>query len=64
MRIKRIYTFTTVFCITVECFTDSAPGSFDCIFMDVMIPVMDGLESAGMNAHLTKPLEIKKYVRY
>ena len=78
----------------VECFRASEVGSFSYIFMDVMMPVMDGLEAtrviramdrpdaksililaisanaflddiqwsleAGMNAHLTKPLEIEK----
>lgn len=77
-----------------ECFAASDPFHFDYIFMDVMMPVMDGLEAtrtirsmdrpdaktipilaisanafqddiqrsldAGMNAHLTKPLEIEK----
>ena len=76
----------------LERFADSAPGSFDAILMDVMMPVMDGLAAtkairaldrldaaavpiiamtanvfaedaekcfaAGMNAHLTKPLDI------
>lgn len=78
----------------VERFRTSQVGSFDYIFMDVMMPVMDGLAAtrairamdredaksililaisanafqddiqrsleAGMNAHLTKPLEIEK----
>ena len=75
-------------------FQASEPGTFDFIFMDIMMPVMDGLEAtrqirsldrpdaktvaiiamsanafdddirrsleAGMNAHLTKPVEIGK----
>lgn len=78
----------------VEMFAASSPGEYDFIFMDIMMPVMDGLEAAreirkldrkdaatipilavsanafqddvkrsldaGMNAHLTKPLEIEK----
>lgn len=78
----------------VSCFAASEPGGFSYIFMDVMMPVMDGLEAtrairalnrpdaktvpilaisanafqddiqrsleAGMNIHLTKPLEIEK----
>ena len=80
----------------LDLFTASAPGTFDAILMDVMMPVMDGLTAtrairalprpdaqaipiiamtanafqedaqkclaAGMNAHLAKPLEIKKVV--
>lgn len=78
----------------VEMFQNSAPGTFDAILMDIMMPVMDGIEAtkairalerpdartipilamtanafdedarkclaAGMNAHMTKPLEMKK----
>lgn len=78
----------------VDAFKASKPNSFDFVFMDIMMPVMDGLEAsrqirkldrkdaatvpilavsanafqedikrsldAGMNAHLTKPLEIDK----
>lgn len=78
----------------VDTFKASKPNTFDFVFMDIMMPVMDGLEAsrqirkldrkdaatvpilavsanafqedikrsldAGMNAHLTKPLEIDK----
>ena len=80
----------------VEQFSASAPGTFDAILMDVMMPVMDGLAAtkairalsrpdaktvpiiamtanafeedarkcleAGMNAHLSKPLQISQVV--
>lgn len=79
----------------VDLFKSNAPGTFDAILMDIMMPVMDGLTAtrtirainnrpdaqtipiiamtanafkedaqkcfaAGMNAHLAKPLDIKK----
>ncbi len=78
----------------VELFESSEPFTYDFVFMDIMMPVMDGLEAArkirslerpdaekvfiiamsanafqddvqnsllaGMNAHLTKPMEVKK----
>ena len=80
----------------LDLFEASAPGTFDAILMDIMMPVMDGLTAAkairalprpdaqtipiiamtanafqedaqkclaaGMNAHLAKPLEIRKVV--
>ena len=80
----------------VDAFRDNAPGSFDAILMDLMMPVMDGLTAtrtiralprpdaktipilamtanafdedaqkcfaAGMNAHLTKPLNMSKVI--
>ena len=78
----------------VDAFQAAAPGAFDCILMDLMMPVMSGYESArvirsldradagtvpiialsanafekdialardaGMNAHLAKPVDIRK----
>ena len=81
----------------VNLFKENAPGSFDVILMDVMMPVMNGLEAAkairgldredagtvpilamtanafesdikatkeaGMNAHLSKPIDINKVIK-
>lgn len=81
----------------VDTFAASDPGAFDCILMDVMMPVMNGLDAArairrlnrpdagivpiialsanafeedvrkakeaGMNAHLTKPVDVDRMFR-
>ena len=81
----------------VNLFSENAPGSFDVILMDVMMPVMNGIEAAkairaldredagtvpilamtanafesdikatreaGMNAHLSKPIDIDEVIR-
>ena len=81
----------------VDAFAASEPGTFDCVLMDLMMPVMSGYEAtreirslgrsdaedvpiialsanafeedvamakdAGMNEHLSKPVDIKKMFR-
>lgn len=84
--------------IAVEQFRQNPPGTFDLILMDIMMPVMDGLEatrairetegrpdaktipiiamsanafeedirksiSAGMNAHLSKPINLNEVMK-
>ncbi len=83
--------------VALDLFNDSPEGAFDAILMDIMMPIMDGLEAtkrirqspkgdalsipiialtanafdedrrkvldAGMNAHLTKPLNVKTMVK-
>ncbi len=80
----------------VDAFASAAPGTYDAIFMDIMMPVMNGLDAsrhirrldredalqipifamtanaflddieqsfaAGMNEHLTKPLDVEKVI--
>ena len=80
--------------VGLQCFCQSEEGFYDCILMDIRMPVMDGLETtrrirsqkrsdaktipiiamtanafeedvqncleAGMNSHLTKPIEFSK----
>lgn len=86
--------FMADFDMELKAFEEAAPGTFDAILMDIMMPVMDGLSatrairalsrpdaktipivamtansfqedvqnctSAGMNAHLAKPLDMEK----
>ena len=81
----------------LDIFSENAPGSFDAILMDIMMPVMNGLDAArairslprqdaseipiiamtanafesdvqatreaGMNAHLSKPINIDEVIR-
>ncbi len=44
--------------VAVDCFLDHEPGTFDLILMDIMMPVMD-----GMNEHLSKPLDENRMMK-
>ena len=41
----------------IDAFSKHPAGYYDAVFMDVMMPVMNGYE-AGMDAHVAKPVDI------